>query len=132
MLLQCFWIITISQCFVGYQLVFYMTQMIHDHFFTMTEIGRITLPEALSCLHSFITLKNIRTLLRVTLLFWHCCYQADSSPSVVAPVSTPSPKVAYPIDTSTFSPSASPHTTQLFQMINNTTSKYRDCSIQYK
>ncbi|KAI8636695.1 hypothetical protein BD408DRAFT_425711, partial [Parasitella parasitica] len=51
----------------------------------MTEIGRITLPEALSCLHSFITLKNIRTLLRVTLLFWHCCYQADSSPSVVAP-----------------------------------------------
>lgn len=135
MLLQCFWIITISQCFVGYQLVFYMTQMIHDHFFTMTEIGRITLPEALSCLHSFITLKNIRTLLRVSLLFWHCCYQADSSPSVVAPVSKPSPtspKVAYPIDTSTFSPSASPHTTQLFQMFNNTTSKYRGCSIQYK
>ncbi|KAI9494733.1 hypothetical protein BDB00DRAFT_882650 [Zychaea mexicana] len=103
--------------------------------FQVNEIGRITLPEALSCLHSFITLKNIRTLLRVTLLFWHCCYQADSSPSVVAPVSTPSPtspKVAYPVDTSTFSPSASPHTTQLFQMINNTTSKYRDCSIQYK
>ncbi|KAG2235361.1 hypothetical protein INT48_004980 [Thamnidium elegans] len=119
----------------GFQLVFYMTQMIHSSFFTMTEIGRIILPEALSCLHSFITLKNIRTLLRVTLLFWHCCYQADSSPSVVAPASTPSPtspKVAYPIDTSTFSPSVSPHTTQLFQMINNTTSKYRDCSIQYK
>ncbi|KAL0090526.1 hypothetical protein J3Q64DRAFT_1832197 [Phycomyces blakesleeanus] len=102
----------------------------------MTEIGRITLPEALSCLHSFITLKNIRTLLRVTLLFWHYCYQANSSPSVVAPVSMPSPtsptspKVAYPIDTSTFSPSASPHTTQLFQMINNITSKHRDCSIQ--
>ncbi|KAL0141956.1 hypothetical protein V8B55DRAFT_1595848 [Mucor lusitanicus] len=38
---------------------FYMTQMIHSSFFTMTEIGRITLPEALSCLHSFITLKNI-------------------------------------------------------------------------
>lgn len=74
----------------------------------MAEIGRITLPEALSCLHSFIALKNIRTLLRAALLFWHCCYQADSSPSVVAPVSTPSPKVAYdPIDTSTFSPSAS-------------------------
>ncbi|KAI8094102.1 hypothetical protein BDF21DRAFT_436118 [Thamnidium elegans] len=103
--------------------------------FQVNEIGRIILPEALSCLHSFITLKNIRTLLRVTLLFWHCCYQADSSPSVVAPASTPSPtspKVAYPIDTSTFSPSVSPHTTQLFQMINNTTSKYRDCSIQYK
>ncbi|KAG0757962.1 hypothetical protein G6F16_009984 [Rhizopus arrhizus] len=119
----------------GFQLVFYMTQMIHSSFFIMTEIGRIILPEALSCLHSFITLKNIRTLLRVTLLFWHCCYQADSSPSVVAPVSTPSPtspKVAYPIDTSAFSSSASSHTTQLFQMINNTTSKYRDCSIQYK
>ncbi|KAL0075931.1 hypothetical protein J3Q64DRAFT_1773368 [Phycomyces blakesleeanus] len=46
-----------------------MTQMTHNNFFTMTEIGRITLPEPLSCLHSFIT----------------------------------------PIDTSTFSPSVSPH-----------------------
>jgi hypothetical protein len=45
-----------------------MTQMVHNHFFIMTEIGRMTLPEALSCLHSFITLKNLRTLLRVTLL----------------------------------------------------------------
>ncbi|GAN11651.1 hypothetical protein MAM1_0777c11230 [Mucor ambiguus] len=119
----------------GYQLVFYMIQMIHSHFFIMTEIGRITLPEALSCRHSFITLKNICTLLRITLLFWHCCYQEDSLPSVVAPVSTSSPtspKAANPIDTSTFSPSVSLHTTQLFQMINNTTSKYRDCSIQYK
>ncbi|KAI8874892.1 hypothetical protein K501DRAFT_203748, partial [Backusella circina FSU 941] len=35
--------------------------------FQVNEIGRITLPEALSCLHSFITLKNLRTLLRVTL-----------------------------------------------------------------
>ncbi|CAO3608364.1 unnamed protein product [Mucor hiemalis] len=119
----------------GFQLVFDMTQMIHSSFFTRTEIGRITLPEALSCLHSFITLKNIRTLLRVTLLFWHCCYQADSSPSVVVPVSMPSPtspKVASPNQTSTFSPSASLHTTQLFQMIDNTTSNCRDCSIQYK
>ncbi|KAI7889049.1 uncharacterized protein EV154DRAFT_290329 [Mucor mucedo] len=53
----------------GFQLVFYMTQMIHANFFTMTEIGCITLPEILSCLYSFVTLKNIRTLLRVTLYF---------------------------------------------------------------
>jgi hypothetical protein len=70
----------------------------------MTEIGGITMPEALSCLHLFITLKNLRTLLCFTLFFWHCCYQADPSPSVVAPVSTPSPVVAYPTDTSTFFP----------------------------
>lgn len=78
-----------------------------------------------------LSLKNMRTLLRVTLLFWHYCYQADSSPSVVASVSTlspTSPKVA----TSAFSPFPSLHATQLFQMINNTTSKHRDCSIQYK
>ncbi|KAI8980522.1 hypothetical protein BDB01DRAFT_724993 [Pilobolus umbonatus] len=55
---------------------------------------------ALSSLHSFITLKNIRTLLRDTHLFWHCCYQAHSSPSV----STPSLSVAYPIDISALSP----------------------------
>ncbi|KAI7877677.1 uncharacterized protein EV154DRAFT_576859 [Mucor mucedo] len=115
----------------GFHLIFYMTQMIHTNFFIMIEIGRITLPESLSCLHSFVTLKNIRTLLRVTLIFWHCCYQADSPTVVVAPVSTPSPMVTYPIQVSTFSPSATPDTTQLLQMINNTTSKSRDCSIQY-
>ncbi|KAI8977229.1 hypothetical protein BDF20DRAFT_821155, partial [Mycotypha africana] len=83
--------------------------------FQVNEIGRITLPNSLSSLHSFITLKNIRTLLRVTHLFWHCCYQIQSSP----------------IDNSTFSFSESLHATQLLQMINNTTSKYRHCSIQY-
>jgi len=57
-LLQCFWIITISQYFVEYQLVFYTT-----------KIDRIALPEALSCLHSFILLKIICMLLRVTRLF---------------------------------------------------------------
>ena len=131
MLLQCVWIITISKCFVGFQLVFYMTQMIHTNFFTRIEIVRITLSESLSCLHSFVTLKNIRTRLRVTLIFGHCCYQADSPTDVVAPVSTPSPMVTYPIQVSTFSPSATPDTTQLLQMINNTTSKSRDYSIQY-
>ncbi|KAI8646287.1 hypothetical protein BD408DRAFT_455242 [Parasitella parasitica] len=67
--------------------------------FQVNEIGRIPMSEALSCLHSFITLKNLRTLLCVTLFFWHCCYQADPSS-----VSTPSPVVAYPTGTSTFSP----------------------------
>ncbi|KAI9267143.1 hypothetical protein EDC94DRAFT_602400 [Helicostylum pulchrum] len=43
-----------------------MTQNIHEDFFAMTEIGRITMSEALSCLYSFVTLKNLRTLLRVT------------------------------------------------------------------
>lgn len=70
------------------QLVFYMTQKIHNNFFTMTKIGRITTPEALSCLHTFITLKKLRTLLYVALFFWYCCYQHDSSPSVNTPVST--------------------------------------------
>ncbi|KAI7868054.1 uncharacterized protein EV154DRAFT_398212, partial [Mucor mucedo] len=70
--------------------ILYTTQMIQSSLFTIIKIGRITLPLALSGLHSFIALKNIRTLLSVTHLFWHCCYQADSSPSVVAPVSKPS------------------------------------------
>ncbi|EIE82476.1 hypothetical protein RO3G_07181 [Rhizopus delemar RA 99-880] len=100
--------------------------------FQVNEIGRITMPEALSSLHSFITLKNLRTLLRVTLLFWHCCYQTEPSSSVVAPVSTPSPVVTYSANISAFSPSTSRHITQLFHMIDNTISKSRDCNIQYK
>lgn len=86
------------------QLVFYMTQKIHNNFFTMTKIGRITMPEALSCLHSFITLK---TSIRYCMLpfFWYCCYQHDSSLSVNASVSTSPSAVA--------SPSTSAHITEL-------------------
>ncbi|ORX62837.1 hypothetical protein DM01DRAFT_259939, partial [Hesseltinella vesiculosa] len=98
----------------GCQLVFYMTQMIHRHFFTTTEIGRVTMPEAF---HSFMTLTNLSTLLRVTHMFWHCCYQADASPSETTSASTSSPVKATPTnalsqtgsDTSTSSHSASPH-----------------------
>ncbi|KAI9366204.1 hypothetical protein BD770DRAFT_311778, partial [Pilaira anomala] len=97
-------------------------------FISRDDANTTTLPEALSCLHSFITLKNIRTLLCVTLFYFGIAVTKQIHHRLPLHLSArhppTSPKVAYPIDTSTFSPSVSPH--------NNTTSKYRDCSIQYK
>jgi hypothetical protein len=47
----------------GFQLIFYMTQRIHHRFYTMIEIGRVKVPDSLSSMQSFITLKNLQILL---------------------------------------------------------------------
>ncbi|OAD73616.1 hypothetical protein PHYBLDRAFT_145094 [Phycomyces blakesleeanus NRRL 1555(-)] len=112
-----------------------MTQMTHNNFFTMTEIGRITLPEPLSCLHSFITLKKypyviarhpfVLTLLLPSRFITICRYTRQHAIPHIPQSCIPNRHL------NLFSLCKSP-STQLFQMINNTTSKYRDCSIQYK
>ncbi|EIE82477.1 hypothetical protein RO3G_07182 [Rhizopus delemar RA 99-880] len=79
------------------QLVFYMTQMVHDRFFTMTEIGRITMPEALSCLHSSITPKAPPYLIGIAVT-------KPSHPHLSLHLSAhPPPIDAYPTSTLTFS-----------------------------
>lgn len=80
-----------------------MTQMVHNHFFIMTEIGRITVPEALPCLHSFITEKPPYIIARHPFFGIAVTFLA----------------AAYPTDTSFFPPSASLHITELLHMINN-------------
>ena len=49
----------------GFQLIFYMTQRIHHRFYTMIEIGRVKVPDSLSSMQSFITLKNLQILLPI-------------------------------------------------------------------
>jgi hypothetical protein len=95
----------------GFQLIFYMTQKMHDRFYTMIEIGRVRVPDSLSTIQSFVTLKNLQVLLQVTQLFWYCCHVV------------PSPNDALP------SPSLDIGT--LLNMVSNSSSKYRDCPIQY-
>ncbi|KAI8878305.1 hypothetical protein K501DRAFT_165311, partial [Backusella circina FSU 941] len=63
---------TISFQVNGFQLTFYMTR-IHQRFYTMTEIGRVKVPDSLSSIESFATMKNLQTLLYVTHVFWYCC-----------------------------------------------------------
>ncbi|KAL7313762.1 hypothetical protein PS15m_007459 [Mucor circinelloides] len=43
----------------------------------MTEIGRVKVPDSLSSIESFATMKNLQTLLYVTHVFWYCCYPAS-------------------------------------------------------
>jgi hypothetical protein len=53
---------TISFQVNGFQLTFYMTQKIHQRFYTMTEIGRVKVPDSLSSIESFVSMKNLQTL----------------------------------------------------------------------
>ncbi|KAI9263569.1 hypothetical protein EDC94DRAFT_518018 [Helicostylum pulchrum] len=94
-----------------FTLIFYMTQKIHNRFYTMIEIGRVHVPNALSSTQSFVTMKNLQVLLRVTQLFWYCCYYPNSS--------------ALPNNSSSLGINS------LLNMINNSSSKNRDCPIQY-
>ncbi|RCH89385.1 hypothetical protein CU098_005229 [Rhizopus stolonifer] len=98
----------------GFQLIFYMTQRIHQRFYTMTEIGRVRVSDSLLSIESFATMKNLQTLLYVTHVFWYCCYSASS------PNYSPLP-----------SSSSSPDIVALFSMANNSSSKFRDCPIKY-
>lgn len=98
----------------GFQLIFYMTQRIHHRFYTMIEIGRVKVPDSLSSIQSFVNLKNLQTLLQVTQIFWYSCYFVPS------PNSPPLPSHSSSLDIA-----------NLLDMINNSSSKYRDCPIQY-
>ncbi|CAO3700137.1 hypothetical protein G6F70_001049 [Rhizopus microsporus] len=49
------------------------------HLHIMLEIGRLTVPNSLVSLHSFITPKNLSMLLRVTSIFWNCCVHVTPS-----------------------------------------------------
>lgn len=105
---------TISFQVNGFQLIFYMTQRIHQRFYTMTEIGRVKVADSLSSIESFATMKNLQTLLYVTHVFWYCCYSAS------LPNYSPLP-----------SSSSSPDIVALFSMADNSSSKFRDCPIKY-
>ncbi|CEP18386.1 hypothetical protein [Parasitella parasitica] len=105
---------TISFQVNGFQLIFYMTQRLHQRFYTMTEIGRVKVPDSLSSIESFATMKNLQTLLYVTHVFWYCCYSASLPNYSPLPCNSSSPDIV-----------------ALFNMASNSSSKFRDCPIQY-
>ncbi|SAL97123.1 hypothetical protein [Absidia glauca] len=74
----------ISFQFTGFHLIFFMVQELGRHLHTMLEIGRLTIPNSLAPLHSFITPKNLSMLLRVTSIFWSCSVH-DTPPFTSAP-----------------------------------------------
>ncbi|CAO3619706.1 unnamed protein product [Mucor hiemalis] len=98
----------------GFHLIFYLTQKIHHHFYSMIEIGRVKMPDSLLSVQSFATLKNFQTLLRVTQIFWHCCHS-----------------VPFLNDTPLSSHLTSLDVAALLNMVNSSNYKYRNCPIQY-
>lgn len=98
----------------AFQLIFYVTQRIHHRFYTKIEIGWVNVPDSLSSIQSFATLKNLQILLRVTQIFWYCCHF-----------------MPFPSDSPVSSDSSSLGISTLLKMANSSSSKYRNCHIQY-
>ncbi|KAG2207334.1 hypothetical protein INT47_006808 [Mucor saturninus] len=57
----------------GFSIIFYLMRLRHHGIHTMQEIGRVTFPSSLRDLTVFLNLKNIRTLLMVSDVFWRLC-----------------------------------------------------------
>ncbi|ORZ11623.1 hypothetical protein BCR42DRAFT_440650 [Absidia repens] len=57
----------------GFHITFFLTRLRHDGTYLMQEIGQITFPRFLEELAAFVNLKNMRTLLMVTEVFWRLC-----------------------------------------------------------
>lgn len=57
----------------GFSIIFYLMRLRHDGIYVMQEIGRVAFPASLQDLAGFLSLKNIRTLLRVSDVFWRLC-----------------------------------------------------------
>jgi hypothetical protein len=98
----------------GFQLTFFMTQRIRQCFYTMTETGRIKVPDSLSSIESFAAMKNLQTLLYVTHMFWYCCYSASLVNYSPSPYNSSSSGIV-----------------ALFDMASKSSSKFRDCPSQY-
>ncbi|KAI8878081.1 hypothetical protein K501DRAFT_259306 [Backusella circina FSU 941] len=57
----------------GFSIIFYLMRLRHDGMYIMQEIGRVAFPASLQDLAAFLSLKNIRTLLMVSDVFWRLC-----------------------------------------------------------
>ncbi|KAI9254089.1 hypothetical protein BY458DRAFT_521456 [Sporodiniella umbellata] len=57
----------------GFSIIFYLMRLRHDGMYIMQEIGRVAFPASLQDLTVFLSLKNIRTLLMVSDVFWRLC-----------------------------------------------------------
>jgi hypothetical protein len=54
----------------GFHVTFFLTRLRHDGMYIMQKIGEMTFPRSLEELTTFVNLKNMRTLLRVSEAFW--------------------------------------------------------------
>jgi hypothetical protein len=57
----------------GFNIIFYLMRLRHDGIYIMQEISRVAFPASLQDLAGFLSLKNIRTLLMVSDVFWRLC-----------------------------------------------------------
>ncbi|KAI7886217.1 uncharacterized protein EV154DRAFT_545345 [Mucor mucedo] len=94
-LLQLDWVyISVRKIWVfhinGFTIIFYLMRLQHDGIYIMQEIDRVAFPASLQYLAVFLSLKNIRTLLMVSDVFWrHCKSVNDDSMGFDAPTSSP-------------------------------------------
>ncbi|KAI7847367.1 hypothetical protein BDC45DRAFT_318316 [Circinella umbellata] len=57
----------------GFTIIFYLMQLQHDGIYTMLEIARLAFPRSLAELSTFVSLKNLVSLMQVSDVFWRIC-----------------------------------------------------------
>ncbi|KAL4209813.1 hypothetical protein AB4K20DRAFT_1969210 [Rhizopus microsporus] len=66
----------------GFVISFFIITKRHDSFYTMIEIGSMTVASSLTTLHSFATMRNLNLLAAISNSFWVNCNMSPSSANI--------------------------------------------------
>ncbi|KAI8370612.1 uncharacterized protein BYT42DRAFT_482033, partial [Radiomyces spectabilis] len=62
----------------GFGVTFFLTRLRHDGIYVMQEIAHMVLPRSIEEMATFINMKSLRTLLKITETFWRLCKPCDN------------------------------------------------------
>ncbi|EIE90692.1 hypothetical protein G6F46_005654 [Rhizopus delemar] len=96
----------------GFNVTFFLTRLRHDGIFVMQEIAHMTFPRSIEELASFINMKNLKMLLKITEAFWRLCAISDNEGLIKA--------------------HARPTHPSLYCLIDATKDRRRLCSIRFE
>ncbi|KAG2211957.1 hypothetical protein INT47_004644 [Mucor saturninus] len=96
----------------GFKITFYMMTLQFTRIYTLFEIARMNFPRSLTEISTFLSLKNIKTLVFISEIFWSCC-SPDSKPEVV--------KSRY-----------HPTLETLYELVDGSKNRHRECSLHFE
>ncbi|KAI8147012.1 hypothetical protein BJV82DRAFT_710326 [Fennellomyces sp. T-0311] len=98
----------------GFNVTFYLMELLHDATHTLTKVPKIEVPDSLSSLHEFVTLPTIKEMARIHSIFWEYC----TTP--VADKEYQKPLFRETFDSPTF-----------WSLIDKTKDRHRPCPLKY-
>lgn len=96
----------------GFHITFFLTRLRHDGIYIMQELAQFTFPRSLEELVTFVSLKNIRTLMILTDTFWRLCRPAR--------------------DTHTLQLKRRPTHPSIYSVIDSSKNRHRFCALRFE